>query len=63
MIRLRIDRNLESTDDFQGLVWAERAGRRTRMYPVVIEQTEPMGQCDTFVWEPVEVVDESKVVP
>ena len=63
MIRLRIDRSLE--DGWHGLVWAEKEGSRTLMYPVIIEQTtgpyweeamEDAGE-DSATWEPVDVVD------
>ena len=64
MIRLRIDRSLES-DDWQGLVWAEKEGRRTLMYPVIIEQEvvsdvkdhPGYGTIRSYRWVPVEVVE------
>jgi len=65
MIRLRIDRSLESDDDWQGLVWAEKEGRRTKMYPVIIEQTTVVSDGAHEVgieWAPVEVVDNPRPV-
>ena len=60
MIRLRIIRD-QDPEEFEGLVWVVREGRRNIMWPVVIEQQKVIedGPFDGLVygWEPVEVVD------
>ena len=57
MIRLRIDRGVQTDEKFEGIVWYENGIPVGR---VIIEQTETMGPFGDHLdpeWEPVEVVE------